>query len=127
MFLGPLEWRYLFGSKDKVFNHQKLVFKSGVRFLFLFVLTDAILLNLNLQKRTSSDIKLPSQKLFVQQKWCLYPKFMRVYYILDIKVILCSVNKLSLPLKHFQTKELPKGKYPGAWGFPAFLKMFRNL
>ena len=88
-FLGPLEWRYLFGSKDKVFNHQKLVFKSGV--WFLFVLTGAILLNLNLQKRTSSDIKLPSQKLFVQQKWCLYPKFTRVFYILDIKVILCSV------------------------------------
>ena len=29
---------------------EKLVFRSGVRFLFLFVLTDAILLKLDLQK-----------------------------------------------------------------------------
>ena len=51
-FLGPLEWRYHFGPKGKVSCHQKLVFRSAVRFLFLFVLTDAILLNLDLQKRT---------------------------------------------------------------------------
>ena len=51
-FLGPLEWRYRFGPKSKVSCHQKLVFRSAVRFLFLFVLTDAILLNLDLQKRT---------------------------------------------------------------------------
>ena len=41
-----------FCDPKKVSYYEKLVFKSGVRFLFLFVLTDAILLNLNLQKRT---------------------------------------------------------------------------
>ena len=51
-FLGPLEWRYHFGTKGKVSCHQELVFRSSVRFLFLFVLTNSILLNLDLQKRT---------------------------------------------------------------------------
>ena len=41
-----------FGPKDKVSCIEKLVIRSGIQFLFLFVLTDAILLNLNLQKRT---------------------------------------------------------------------------
>ena len=44
-FLGPLEWRNLFGPKSKVSSHEKLVFRSGVGFLFLFVLTDAIFKN----------------------------------------------------------------------------------
>ena len=52
VFLGLLEWKNLFGPKSKVSSHEKLVFRSGVGFLFLFVLTDAILLNLDLQKRT---------------------------------------------------------------------------
>ena len=38
--LGPLEGKNLFGPKDKVSSHEKLVFRSGVR--FLFVLMDAI-------------------------------------------------------------------------------------
>ena len=42
-----------FGSKDKVSSHEKLVFRSGVQFLFLFVLMDAILRELDLQKRTN--------------------------------------------------------------------------
>ena len=36
-----------FWAQDKVSSHEKLVFRSGVRFLFLFVLMDAILLNPN--------------------------------------------------------------------------------
>ena len=64
-FLGPLEWRNLFGPKDKVSSHEKLVFRSGVRFLFLFVLTDAILLKLDLQKRTNDLDNPPNQKLFI--------------------------------------------------------------
>ena len=64
-FLGPLEWRNLFGPKDKVSSHEKLVFKSGVRFLILFVLTDAILLKLDLQKMTSVLDNPPNGKLFV--------------------------------------------------------------
>ena len=43
-FLGPLERRYGFGPKSNVSCYQKLVFRSAVRFLFLFVLMDAILL-----------------------------------------------------------------------------------
>ena len=52
--LGPLEWRNLFGQKSKVVSYEKLVERSAVRFLFqfLFVLMDAILLKLDLQKRT---------------------------------------------------------------------------
>ena len=41
-FLGPLEWRNLFGQKSKVVIYQKWIKRSGVRFLILFVLTDAI-------------------------------------------------------------------------------------
>ena len=33
-FLGPLEWRNPFGSKGRVSGHQKLIFITGVRFLF---------------------------------------------------------------------------------------------
>ena len=64
-FLGPLECRNLFGSKDKVSSHEKLVFRSGIRFLFLFVLTDAILLKMDLQKRTNDLDNPANQKLFV--------------------------------------------------------------
>ena len=39
VFLGPLERRNLFWPKNKVSSHEKLVFRSVVRFLFLFVLT----------------------------------------------------------------------------------------
>ena len=51
--LGPLERRNLFVPKDKVYCLEKLVFRSGVRFLFLLVLTDPISLKLDSQKRTS--------------------------------------------------------------------------
>ena len=54
-----------FWPKDKVAIHEKLVFRSGVRFLFLFVLMDAILLKLDFQKRTSVLDNPPNGKLFV--------------------------------------------------------------
>ena len=44
-FLGLLEWRNLFGPKSKVAIYEKLVFRSGVGYLFLFVLTDVIFKN----------------------------------------------------------------------------------
>ncbi len=44
-FLGHLEWRNLFGPKSIVSSHEKLVFRSGVGFSFLFVLVDAIFKN----------------------------------------------------------------------------------
>ena len=50
-FLGPLEWRNLFGQKSKVVSYEKLVVRSAVCFLFLFVLMDAILLSQDLWKR----------------------------------------------------------------------------
>ena len=43
MILGPLEQLNLFGPSNKVLYLKKLVIKSGVRFLILFVLVDAIL------------------------------------------------------------------------------------
>ncbi len=45
-----------FRAQDKVSSHEKLIFKNGVQLLFLFVLMDVILLNLDLQKRTMWDI-----------------------------------------------------------------------
>ena len=64
-FFGPSEWRNLFRPKDKVSSYEKLVLESGVHFLFLFVLMDAILLKLDLQKRTSVLDNPPNGKLFV--------------------------------------------------------------
>ena len=51
--------------KDKNSSHEKSVFRSGIRFLFLFVLTDAILLKMDLQKRTNDLDNFANQKLFV--------------------------------------------------------------
>jgi len=41
-FIEHLEWRNISRPKSKVSSHEKLFFRSGVRFLFLFVLMDAI-------------------------------------------------------------------------------------
>ena len=65
VFLGPLEWRNLFGPKSKVPYHEKLVLKCGVGFLILFVLTDAILLRLDLQKRTMYKFNFSTFYTFV--------------------------------------------------------------
>ena len=43
VILGALEQSNLFGPSIKVLYLKKLVIKSGVRFLILFVLVDAIL------------------------------------------------------------------------------------
>ena len=43
MILGALEQSNLFGPSNKVLYLKKLVIKSGVSFLILFVLMDAIL------------------------------------------------------------------------------------
>ena len=52
-FLGPLEWKNLFGQKIKVVIYQKLIIRSGICFLILFVLMDAILLRRGLRKGTT--------------------------------------------------------------------------
>ena len=49
--LGPLEWRNLFGQKSKIVSFQKLIKRSGIHFLILFVLMDSILLSCVLRKR----------------------------------------------------------------------------
>ena len=72
--------------KDKVSRHEKLVLRSGVRFLFLFVLMDAILLKMDLQKRTVVLNNPPNEKLFVYQKWIIYPKIGNVFLIFNIKL-----------------------------------------
>ena len=63
--LGPLEWMNRFRPSNKVVYLKKLVFQSTVRFLILFVLTDAILLKLDFQKRTPDLDNPPNGKMFV--------------------------------------------------------------
>ena len=84
----------LFGPSNKVVYLKKLVFQSAVRFLILFVLTDAILLKLDLQKRTSVLDNPPNGKLFVYQKCIMYPKIGNVFLIFNIKMPQDSMVKL---------------------------------
>ena len=81
----------LFGPSNKVVYLKKLVFQSAVRFLILFVLMDAILLKLDLQKRTNDLDNPPNGKLFVYQKCIICPKIGRVFLIFIIKLPLDSV------------------------------------
>ena len=67
------------------FDMLTIFFKSGVRFLFLFVLTDAILLKLDLQKRTSVLGNPPNEKLFVYKIWSIYQKIGDVLFFSYIK------------------------------------------
>ena len=55
----------LFGPSNKVVYLKKLVFESGVRFSILFVLVDAILLSLDLQKRPPVKIFFSDLYTFV--------------------------------------------------------------
>ena len=75
----------------KVSCREKFVFRSVVWFLFLFVLTDAILLKLDLQKRTSVLDNPPNGKLFVYQKCIIYPKIGNVFLIFNLKLSQDSV------------------------------------
>ena len=69
-------------AKNKVSCHEKLVFRRGVRYLFLFVLTDAILPKLDLQKRISVLDNPPNGKMLIYQK-CI--KIGSVFLIFNIK------------------------------------------
>ena len=62
-FLGRLEWKNLFGQKSKVVIYQKLIKRSGIRFLILFVLMDAILLRRGLRK--GIKVKKKIEAIFV--------------------------------------------------------------
>ena len=75
-------WHFLSQLKT---NCNFRTFRSGVRFLFLFVLTDAILLKLDLQKRTSVLGNPPNEKLFVYKKWSTYQKIGDVLFFSYIK------------------------------------------
>ena len=83
-FLRPLEWTNLFGPSNKVVYLKKLVFGSGVRFSILFVLVDAILLSLDLQKRTSYKIFFSIPYTFVSHFCTIYPKFGDVFCNFDL-------------------------------------------
>ena len=87
----------LFGPSNKVVYLKKLVFQSAVRFLILFVLTDAILLKLDLQKRTSVLGNPPNEKLFVYKKWSTYQKIGDVLFFSYIKATIgqCDPQAMS--------------------------------
>ena len=72
-----------FGPKDKAASHEKFIFRSDVQ--FLFVLTDTILLKLDLQKGTSVLGNPPNEKLFVYKKWSTYQKIGYVLFFSYIK------------------------------------------
>ena len=72
-----------FGAQNKVSIHEKLVLRSVVWSLFLFVLTDSILLNLNLQKRTLNKFVFLTVSTFVQQIWRKYSNIGRVFFVLQ--------------------------------------------
>ena len=95
-FLGLLEGRNLFGPKDKISSHEKLAFRTGVQFLFLFVLTDAILLKLDLQKRTSVLGNPPIEKLFVYKNGHHTQKLETYYDFHILKPPYDSVSRLGL-------------------------------
>ena len=90
-----MELTNLFGPSNKVVYLKKLVFQSAVRFLILFVLTDAILLKLDLQKRTSVLGNPPNEKLFVYEKWSTYQKIGDVLFFSYIKATIgqCGYKK----------------------------------
>ena len=84
-FLRPFEWRYHVGLKGKVSCHQKLVFRSAVRFLFLVVLTDAILLNLDLQKRIPGRIDFSAVYTFAYHWHIKYPKIGDLFFCFKVQ------------------------------------------
>ena len=107
-FLEPLEWRNLFEPKDKVVCHEKLVLRSVVQFLFLFVLTEAILLKLHVQKRTSILGNPPNEKLFVYKNWLTYQKVGDVTIIFSyIKATIgqCEGRKLPTAFKYHRNEQ----------------------
>ena len=108
VILGPLEWRNHFGPSNKLVYLKMLVFQSTARFLILFVLMDAILLKLDLQKRTSVLGNPPNRKLFVYQKCIIYAKIGNVFLISNMKSYrtMWEVNFYSFPF--FDYKIRPK-------------------
>ena len=79
--------------------------------MFLFVLTDAILLKLDLQKRTSVLGNPPNEKLFVYKKWSTYQKIGDVLFFSYIKATIgqCDVEgdlkKSGLTQKYAKSKK----------------------
>ena len=74
MILGALEQSNFFGPSNKVLYLKKLVIKSGVRFLILFVLVDAILLNFDFKKRTSWKFFFSTLYIFALHFCTIYQK-----------------------------------------------------
>ena len=76
-FLGPLKWGNLFGPKDKVSSHEKLVFRTGVWFLFLFVLTETRIC----KKGHHKNFIFQQSSLLFNTFWIIYPKFVDAFCI----------------------------------------------
>ena len=74
----------------KVSSHQKLVFRSGV--WFLFVLTDSISLNLNLQKRKLYKFLFSTVYTFVQHFCTIDPKFGDVFCVFGLFWYLANIR-----------------------------------
>ena len=76
--------------------------------MFLFVLTDAILLKLDLQKRTSVLGNPPNEKLFVYKKWSTYQKIGDVLFFSYIKA-----TKGQCDLRLASVRVIRHKKFPG--------------
>ena len=66
---------------NKVSYYEKLVFESGVRFLLWFVLMDAILLNLNLKKRTPDLDFFATVYTFATYQCTKYPNIGNLFFV----------------------------------------------
>merc|ERR1712020_788041 len=86
-FLGPFELTNLFGPSNKVVYLKKLVFQSAIRFLILFFLTDAILLKLDLQKRTPELDNSPNESC-LSSKNASYIQKLEPVFDFQYKVVL---------------------------------------
>ena len=71
--------------------------------MFLFALMDAILLKVDLQKRTSVLGNPPNEKLFVYEKWSTYQKIGDVLFFSYIKTTIGQCDYLQLIELSIQT------------------------
>ena len=88
----------LFEPSNKVVNLKKLVFQRAVRFLILFVLVDAILVNLDLQKRPSVKNFLKVSTLF-SNIFALYIQNLETCFAISIYFDFDYVCELTVRIK----------------------------
>ena len=76
-----------FWVKQQICITLKVSLQKLCPILFLFVLMDAILLKVDLQKRTNHLDNPANQKLFFYQKCIIYPRVGNIFFIFNIKLI----------------------------------------